>query len=64
MPLSALLTEFKDHDTNVRVFVGCMTAFNGKVSEMSVPQWIKLYPYFKCKVTSRRMINNTLVVTI
>jgi hypothetical protein len=64
MTLSALLTEFKKRDTTIRVFVGCITAFHGKVSDMSVSQWVKLHPYFNCTIISRRMINNTLVVTI
>ena len=66
MTLAELLTECKNtrKHTPIRVFVGCMTIFNGTVSVMSLSQWIKLYPYFKCKVLNKRMINDTFVVTI
>ena len=66
MTLSELLTQCKDKrsGTKVRVFVGCMTIFNGDPSNTSVPEWIKLYPYFKCKVLNQRMIRNTFVITL
>lgn len=66
MALGELLTQCKDkrRGTKVRVFVGCMAIFNGDPSNISVPEWIKLHPYFNCKVLNQRMIRNTFVITL
>ena len=66
MTLGELLTQCKDkrRGITVRVFVGCMTLFNGDPSNISVAAWIKLYPYFKCKVLNQCMIRNAFVITL
>ena len=66
MTLGELLTECKNtrHDKVVRVFVGCMTIFKGIPSNISVRDWVKLSPYFNCKVADYRTIRNTFVITL
>lgn len=66
MTLSELLTQCKSkrYGVPVRVFVGCSTLFNGNPSVMSVSDWVKLYPYFQCKVLNQRMINDTFTILI
>lgn len=64
MTLANLLTKAKKHGSTVRVFAGCMTLYNGKPSIISMGEWVKLHPYFKCKVLNSKVINGTIVVTI
>ena len=66
MTLGELLIQCKDkrRETKVRVFVGCMTIFNGDPSNVNIPAWIKLHPYFNCKVLNQCMIHNTFVITL
>ena len=66
MTLGELLTECKNVRKNkpVRVFVGCMTLFNGNPSVMSMSDWVKLHPYFNCKVLNKKAINGTFVITL
>lgn len=66
MALSELLTQCKDtrRGKTVRVFVGCMTLFNGNPAVMSMSDWVKLYPYFNCKVFNQRTIEDTFVITL
>lgn len=64
MTLANLLAKAKKHGSTVRVFAGCMTLYNGKPSVISVGEWTKLHPYFKCKILNHKVINNTIVVAI
>ena len=66
MTLGELLTYCKDkrRGKTVRVFVGCMTIFNGDPSVMSMKDWVKLHPYFNCKVADQGTIRNTFVITL
>lgn len=66
MTLSKLLTYCKRKCKNktVRVFAGCMTLYNGNPSTISTHEWVKLHPYFNCKVIDRKVIGDTIVVTI
>lgn len=66
MTLGELLTQCKNkrRGRTVRVFVGCTTLFNGDPSNMSVRNWVKLHPYFKCKILNQSMIGNTFVITL
>ena len=66
MTLGELLTECRNvrRDKHVRVFVGCTTLFNGNPSVISVADWVKLHPYFNCRVINKGMIENTFVITI
>lgn len=63
MTLSELLNK-RNSNTIVRVFAGCMTLYNGNPSAISMGEWVKLHPYFNCKVLNKCRINNTLVITI
>ena len=66
MTLADFLTYCTDKCKNktVRVFAGCMTLYNGNPSTISMHEWAKLHQYFNCKVADRKVINNTIVVTI
>ena len=66
MTLGELLTYCRDKRKHkiVRVFAGCMTLYNGNPSVVFVSEWVKVQPYFKCKVLNHRVINDTIVVTI
>lgn len=66
MTLSELLTECtnKRRGKIVRVFVGCMTLYKGIPSNMSMKDWVKLSPYFDCKVADKGVIGNTFVITL
>ena len=66
MTLGELLTECKNtrRDKVVRVFVGCMTIFKGIPANISVRDWVKLNPYFNCKVADKGMIGSTFVITL
>lgn len=66
MTLGELLTKCKDKCKNktVRVFTGCMTVYKGNPSVISMHEWVKVHPYFNCEVLGRRIINDTIVVTI
>ena len=66
MTLGELLTECKNkrHNTVVRVFVGCMTIFHGIPANVSVKDWVKLSPYFNCKVDNKGVIGDTFVITL
>lgn len=66
MTLGELLTQCKSirKDKTIRVFVGCMTLFNGNPAVMSMSDWVKLHPYFNCKVLNKRVINNTFVIML
>lgn len=66
MTLGELLTYCKDKckKKTVRVFAGCMTLYKGNPSAISMHEWVKLHPYFNCKVIDRKVIDNTIVVII
>ena len=66
MTLGELLTKCKNtrRDKKVRVFAGCMTIFKGIPANISVRDWVKLSPYFNCKVADYRTIRNTFVITL
>lgn len=66
MTLGELLTQCKDkrRGRTVRVFVGCMTIFNGNPSVMCIADWVRLHPYFNCKVLNQRMVNNTFTIML
>ena len=66
MTLADFLTYCKDKCKNkiVRVFVGCTTIYKGNPSTISMHEWVKVHPYFKCKIIDRKVINGTIVVTI
>ena len=66
MTLGELLTKCKKtrRGTPVRVFVGCMTLYKGNLSIISMGDWIKLHPYFNCKVADCGMIRDTFVITL
>ena len=66
MTLGELLTQCKNkrRNTPVRVFAGCTTLYNGKPHVISVSEWVKLHPYFNCKVLNCGMVNDTFVVAI
>lgn len=66
MTLAELLTECKNvrRGKRVRVFAGCTTIFNGNPSVISMADWVKLHPYFNCKVADKGMIGNTFVITL
>lgn len=66
MTLGELLTQCKNvrRGRRVRVFVGCMTVYNGNLIAMNTSEWVKLSPYFNHKVFNNRMIEDTFVITL
>ena len=64
MTLANLLTKAKKHGSTVRVFAGCMTIYKGNPSVISVSEWIKVQPYFNCKILNHKVMNDTIVITI
>lgn len=66
MTLGEFLTHCRTkckHKT-VRVFAGCMTIYKGNPSVIFMREWVKVQPYFHCKVLGQKIINDTIVVVI
>lgn len=64
MKLKELLTTIDDNDC-IRIFSGCMTIFNGIMSNADVKEWnLKVRPHLDCKVLSTCAINGTIVIII
>lgn len=64
MKLRELLNTIGE-DAQFRIFVGCMTIFNGNKSDISEKEWnLNVLPYMNCRVIKHREINGVVVIYI
>lgn len=65
MTLKEFLCSLKGTNSKIRIFIGCMTLFNGKTSKIAnYEEWKKVHPYMDCKLLNKCTINEVIVVTI